>query len=485
MPAKRCGLYQSFEKQMFGNNKNCTFKIQYRAAPADLSLLNKQNIKMTNKTFLSLAVILLTVKSLQAQVSKQVHQMAYADSFRMVELYKDLHQNPELGFMELRTSGIVATELKALGYEVITGIGKTGVVGIFKNGNGPVLMYRADMDCNSVKEITGLPYASTKTMKKDDGTEVPVMHACGHDAHITWLLQAAKMMVKLKSEWKGTLLMLAQPAEEPMTGAKAMVNDKMYEKGVPVPDYLFGLHTTPIATGSIKNGYGERAAGSDQLDVTFYGIGGHGSTPELTKDPVVMASNAVMQYQTIISRSIAAQDAAVLTVGAIHGGGDNNVIPTSVVVKLNLRWFTEKTRNILLDGIKQINEGIAVANGLSKEMYPTILIKGNVYPQVNDTAVANRVNKALATVIAPEKIISNTLPIMGSEDFNHLVLGNGKTVCDYVWVGTAHPDLYAKALSEGKRAPFYNHNGNYQVDLAAIPLGAEIAVTALLELFKK
>lgn len=422
---------------------------------------------------------------LQAQLSKQVHQMAYADSLPMIEMYKDLHQNPELGFMEIRTSGIVAKELKALGYEVITGIGKTGVVGILKNGNGPVVMYRADMDCNSVKEITGLPYASTKTMKKEDGTEVPVMHACGHDAHITWLIQIAKMMVNLKREWKGTLVMLAQPAEEPMTGAKAMVNDKMYEKGVPVPDYLFGMHTTPIGTGRIVNGFGERTAGSDQLDVTFYGIGGHGSTPELTKDPIVMACNAVMQYQTIISRGIAAQNAAVLTVGAIHGGGDNNVIPTSVVVKLNLRWFTEKTRNTLLDGIKQINEGIAKANGLPMEMYPSILMKSTVFPQVNDTALAKKVNKALSNILAPEKILSNTPPIMGSEDFNHLVLGNGKSVCDYVWVGTAHPDLYAKAIKEGKSAPFYNHNGNYQVDLAAIPLGAELGTTALLEIFRK
>jgi hippurate hydrolase len=174
--------------------------------------------------------------------------MAYSDSSGMVEMYKDLHQNPELGFMEVRTSGIVAKELKALGYEVMTGIGKTGVVGILKNGDGPVVMYRADMDCNSVKEITGLPYASTKTMKKDDGTEVPVMHACGHDAHVTWLLQVAKMMKALKNEWKGTLVMLAQPAEEPLTGAKAMVNDKIiYLACTPGP-----LQQVPLSTAMAK-----------------------------------------------------------------------------------------------------------------------------------------------------------------------------------------------------------------------------------------
>ncbi|MDN3657021.1 amidohydrolase [Ferruginibacter paludis] len=440
---------------------------------------------MNKKVITFLSILIFSIGGLHAQVSKQVKQMAYADSGRLVEIFKDLHQNPELGFMEVRTSAIIEKELKALGYEVMTGIGKTGVVGILKNGAGPVVMYRADMDCNSVKEITGLPYSSTKTMKKVDGTEVPVMHACGHDAHVTWLLEVAKIMASIKNEWKGTLVMLAQPAEEPLTGAKAMVNDKMYDKGVPVPDYLFGLHTTPIATGSIKNGAGERAAGSDQLDVTFYGIGGHGSTPELTKDPVVMACNAVLQYQTIVSRSIAAQDVAVLTVGAIHSGGDNNVIPASAVVKLNLRWFNERIRTVLLDGIKRINEGIAVANGVAKENYPSILMKGSVYPQVNDPALSAKVNKALTPLLTPEKIITDTPPIMGSEDFNHLVLGNNKTLCDYIWVGTAQPDLYAKAVSEGKSAPFYNHNGNYQVDLAAIPLGAVIGTTTLLELFKK
>jgi len=436
--------------------------------------------------FIQASLIAQTKKPVTSGINlTAVKQMAYADSSRLVDIYKDLHQNPELGFMEVRTSAIIAKELQALGYEVITGIAKTGVVGILKNGDGPIVMYRADMDCNSVKEITGLPYASTKTMKKDDGTEVPVMHACGHDAHVTWLLGVAKIMMASKNQWKGTLVFLGQPAEEPLTGAKAMVNDKMYEKGVPVPDYLFGLHTTPIAVGSIKNGVGERAAGSDQLDVTFYGVGGHGSRPEVAKDPIVMASNAIQQYQTIISRNIAAQDAAVLTVGAIHSGGDNNVIPASAVVKLNLRWFTEETRNTLLDGIKRINEGIAVANGLPKESYPSILMKGSVYPQVNDTVLSARINKALRQVLMPDNIISNFPAIMGSEDFNHLVLGNKKTICDYVWVGTAHADDMLKAAQEGKTAPFYNHNGNYKVDLSAIPLGVVIGVTSLQELFKR
>lgn len=430
-----------------------------------------------------LAVALLTFTTLQAQTARQVKQMAYADSLRLVEIFKDLHQNPELGFMEVRTSGIIAKELNALGYEVITGIGKTGLVGILRNGDGPIVMYRADMDCNSVKEITGLPYASTKIMKKEDGTETPVMHACGHDAHVTWMLGIARIMKTLKSEWKGTLVLLAQPAEEILTGAQAMVQDNMYGRGVPVPDYLLGMHTQNSTLGTIINGTGVRMSGSDQLDVTFYGIGGHGSRPEETKDPVVMASNAIMQYQTIISRNIAAQEVAVLTVGAIHAGSDNNVIPSSATVKLNLRWFNEKTRNTLLEGIKRINEGIAVANGLSKELYPTIKMKGKVFPLENDVALTQSVNEALGKVVPPANIITNLPAFMGSEDFQHLVRDFEKTKSNYIMLGVANPDDCAKAAAEGKSAPFFLHGNNYQVDLRAIPLGTEIGTTALMAVF--
>ncbi|MEP7107128.1 MAG: amidohydrolase [Ferruginibacter sp.] len=441
--------------------------------------------KTTSKMKLLFTAILFSTATLHAQTTQKVKQLAYADSSRLVEIFKDIHQNPELGFMETRTSGIIATALKALGYETITGIGKTGVVGILKNGNGPIVMYRADMDCNPVKETTGLPYASNKTMKKEDGAEVPVMHACGHDAHVTWLLGIAKIMVTLKDEWKGTLVIVGQPAEEPLQGAQAMIDDKMYDKGVPVPDYLFGMHTWPIPVGYIYNVVGERMAGSDQLDITFYGIGGHGAHPETTKDPIVMGSTAVMQYQSIISRNIAAQDAAVLTVGAFLAGFVNNVIPPTALLKLNLRWFNDKDRNILMDGIKRINEGIAIANNLPKELYPTIKMKGMVYPLVNNAAMVNKINASLATVIAPGKIIKDVPAEMGSEDFPQLVSGIKKASYDFVMIGTANIEVAAIASAEGKKYPFFNHNGNYQVDLSAIPLGTQIGATALLEMFKK
>jgi amidohydrolase len=269
---------------------------------------------------------------------------------------KDLHQNPELGFMESRTAGIVAKELQALGYEVKTGIGKTGVVGILRNGAGRVVMFRADMDANAVQEATGLPYESKVRVKMPDGSETPVAHLCGHDAHVTWLIGVAKVMAGAKADWKGTLVLVAQPAEEPVLGAEAMVKDGLYTKhGVPKPDYLIGLHTTPVPTGMVVSKAGDFNAGTDQLDVTFKGVGGHGSSPHLAKDPVLMAATAVVQYQSIVSRAIDPLNAAVITVGSIQAGADNNVIPNSALVKINLRWYDEADRTRMIEGIERIN----------------------------------------------------------------------------------------------------------------------------------
>jgi amidohydrolase len=257
----------------------------------------------------------------------------------------------------------------------------------------------------------------------------------------TWMLGVAKTMTALKTEWNGTLVLLAQPAEELIRGAAAMVNDGMYSKGVPVPDYLFGMHTaSDFPVGHISNGTGVRMSGSNQVDVTFYGRGAHGSSPQGAKDPIIMACNAILQYQTIISRNIAPQDVAVITVGAIQAGADNNVIPASAIIKLSLRWFNEKTRNTLLDGIKRINEGIAVANGLPENQYPTIKMKGHAYPLENDTALTEQINAALRSVISKEKMITNAPAVMYSEDFQGLIYGNKKSVSDYILIGTAnHP----------------------------------------------
>jgi hippurate hydrolase len=418
----------------------------------------------------------------------EISQLVSKDSASMIGIFKDLHANPELGFMETRTAGIVANALKKLGFEVKEGIGKTGVAGILKNGPGPVVMYRADMDCNSVKETTGLPYASTKIVQKEDGSQTPVMHACGHDAHTTWLIGVATVLTQMKDKWSGTLVMIAQPAEEPILGAEAMVKDGLYTKyAVPEPDYLLGMHTAPIPVGLFVAAKGVRMAGTDQIDVVFKGIGGHGSSPQVTKDPIVMAAAAIMQYQVIVSRAIDPQKAAVLTVGSVQAGSDNNVIPSSALVKINLRWFDEKDRNLMVDGIKRINEGIARAYNLPDSMMPTMIMKGWSYPLDNSDTLTGWVVNGIKSVVPENQIIrEDRFPaVMGSEDFHHLVVHNNKKNYCYINVGTANPAIFAAGVKAGKQVPFNSHNGDYQVDTDAIPLGIKVASVAVLEVFTK
>ena len=408
------------------------------------------------------------------------------DKERLVTIYKDLHQNPELGFMEVRTAGIIAKELKALGYDVKEKIGITGVVGVLKNGAGPVVMYRADMDCNAVKETTDLPYASTVTVKREDGTETPVMHACGHDAHVTWMLGIAKLMAENKPLWKGTLIMVGQPAEEPILGAEAMVNDGLYTThAVPKPDHLFGMHTAPIGVGLVAAATGVRMAGTDQIDVTFHGVGGHGSMPNLAKDPVVMAASAVMQYQAIVSRGIDPKNAAVITVGSIQAGSDNNVIPASALLKVNLRWFNQADRKLMIEGIKRINEGVAHAYNMPEDQYPDMKMKGWSYPLDNDVELTKTVQNAIVDLIGKEKVLKeDRLPsVMGSEDFHHLVIHNEAKKYCYIQVGIAETQLFEQAVKEGKMFPFGAHNGDFRVDLSAIPEGTKIGATGLLAIF--
>jgi amidohydrolase len=415
-----------------------------------------------------------------------VKKMAYADSARLAEIFKDLHLHPELGFTEKRTSAIIASELQTLGYKVFTNIGKTGLAAVLQNGEGPIVMYRADMDALPIKETTNLAYASTITSKKDDGTDVPVMHACGHDAHVTWMLGVAKIMAASKNMWKGTLVFVAQPAEELILGADAMVKDNMYKRGVPFPDYIFGMHTRPFPVGDIENGAGVRMAGSDQFDVTFNGVTGHGSTPHLAKDPVIMSANAILDYQSIVSRSVSAQNPHVITVGSVVAGTANNIIPASATLKINTRWFTLSDRKLMIDGINRVDSSIALANDLAKELYPTIVMKGIAYPLSNDTLLSTKINTALSSFIPREKINTTNLPAMGSEDFPILgMYGSKRPVSDYVLVGIASPEVYYQARKEGKDYPFYLHNSNYTVDLSAIPFGTTVGAVSILEIFRK
>ncbi len=414
----------------------------------------------------------------------KVNSAVDADSARLTAIFKDLHQHPEIAFTETRTAAIVAKELKALGFTVTEGVGKTGVVGVLANGAGPTLWFRADMDSNAVREATGLPYASTAKQRLADGSEIDVMHACGHDAHVTWLLGLAKTMVAMKADWSGTLVVYAQPAEEVGLGAQAMVTDKLWQRGFPKPDFAFGTHTAPGPVGVISSSPGVRMAGVDQLDITFHGIGGHGSTPQMTIDPVIMAAQAVLAYQTIVSRTLDPQSSAVLSVGSIVVGRDNNVIPDIAVLKLNLRWFTPEVREQMLKRIDEINSGVAIAAGVGKDKMPTRVMKGNSGPLINDKALVARINPSLELLMGKGKVIDQFPAVMGSEDFQE-AFKSLETPYAFMLVGVAPPDMFAKAQAAGRPFPYSNHNPDFFVDLAAIPIGAKVNTVAVLSILAK
>jgi hippurate hydrolase len=422
-----------------------------------------------------------------AELASRAKAAIDADSTRLVAMYKDIHQNPELGFMETRTAAIVAKNLKALGYQVTTGIGGTGVVAVLKNGDGPVVMYRADMDANAVEEATGLPFASKVRVKREDGAEVPVAHMCGHDAHVTWMLGMAKALSALKADWKGTVILIGQPAEEPITGAMAMVNDGLWTRhDLPKPDYFIGMHTVPIPVGMVVSSAGPKMAGTDQLDVLFKGVGGHGSMPQLTKDPVLMAAFAITQYQAIVSRVIEPQQTGVLTVGSVQAGIDNNVIPQTALVKANLRWFDPVVRGQMLAGIKAISEGIARTYGMPEDQLPVITMKGGSTPLVNDEGLSGRLAATLKPVFGAKNVITDLPPATGSEDV-HLLKGPHTDVpFNFLLVGVADSRVFAAAQRPGvaMTLPYSAHNPNFVVDLAAIPVGASIATIAMLDLLQ-
>ena len=420
-----------------------------------------------------------------SELVSEINTAIDADKDRLIGIFKDIHQNPELGFMEERTSGIVAKELRTLGYEVKTGIGKTGVAAVMQNGDGPVVMYRADMDANAAEEKTNLPYASTKRVVNSEGVEVPVAHLCGHDAHTTWLLAMAKVMAELKDSWSGTLVLVAQPAEEQIEGASAMVEDGLYTSHkIPKPEYLIAMHTAPLPTGTVVSSEGVMMAGTEQLDVTIHGQSSHGSAPQFSKDAGLMAAYAVVQYQAITARVLDPRDPAVVTVGAINAGVENNTIPGTAELKLNFRFFDEDVRGQLFNGVKSISEGIARTYGMPEDKMPTIVRKGYSSPLVNDKDLANHMAQQLVEVdlVSPESMITEFRPVTGSEDAHMLVHGLDGVKVGFLAVGTAPPAMVEKAKKEGKALPFANHQSTFQVDLEAIPYGAKIASAVVLSL---
>jgi hippurate hydrolase len=352
-------------------------------------------------------------------------------SGRLREVYRDLHAHPELSFQEHRTAGIAAGWLKDLGFEVIEGIARTGVAGVLRNGDGPAVLLRADMDALPVREATGLAYAS-----EAEG----VMHACGHDMHVTCLLGAASELAASRADWSGTVVVVFQPAEELGDGAESMVADRLFER-VPRPDVVLGQHVAPIPAGVIGLQAGPMFAAADSLRITLYGAGGHGSRPEATVDPIVMAAAAVMRLQGIVAREVSATDTAVVTVGAVHAGTRGNIIPDEAELLLSIRTSDLAVRDKVLMAIERIVRGEAQASGAARE--PVMELTESTPAVINHAAAVDRTRGALASVVGADLVIE-TGPVTGSEDVGVLATAAGAPIVFWL-LGGADPAAFAGA----------------------------------------
>ena len=396
----------------------------------------------------------------------------------LVQTYEGIHTHPELSHHEEHTAALLAGELRKSGFTVTERIGKYpdgsqayGLVGILKNGAGPTLLIRADMDALPVLEETGVPYASHVRAKNPAGQDVGVMHACGHDIHVTTMIGVARSLDALKSQWHGTVMLLGQPSEETIDGAKAMVADHLYDR-LGRPDLAIALHdSSALAAGTVGITSGAALASSISYDVTMRGIGGHGSAPQAGKDPILMAAEFIVQLQSVVSRSEDPQDPAVITVGDIHGGTKRNIIPNEVKMELTTRAFSDKARQTIADGIARTAKGVAIAAGVPEAQMPLVKLLDEESTPVlfNDPALAARVRAALVRALG-EKNVIDTPRIMGSEDFGVLggqsgsatpsTLGGASAAQEdhtipvtMFLLGAADPAKLAAARAEGKELP--------------------------------
>jgi hippurate hydrolase len=398
----------------------------------------------------------------------------------LAELYRDVHAHPELSMQEHRTAEGAATRLDTAGYEVTRGVGGTGVVGLLCNGDGPTVMVRADMDALPVREATGQDYASTETATDPDGNEVPVMHACGHDMHVAWLAGATALLAGARNAWSGTVLAVFQPAEETAQGAQAMIDDGLFDR-FPKPDVILGQHVMPAPAGAIGYRPGTTQAAADSLEVRLFGRGAHGSMPESSVDPVVMAAATVLRLQTIVSREVAAAQSAVVTIGALQAGTKDNVIPDEALLKLNVRTFDEQVRTHVLDAIKRIVEAEATASAAPRP--PRITMTEHYPLTVNDPEQTARVAAALREQFGDDRVHELAAPVSASEDFGSF--GTEWGVPSVFWyVGGTDPDTYHQAEQAGRVAQDIptNHNPKFAPVLhPTLETGVQAITTAALD----
>jgi hippurate hydrolase len=424
-------------------------------------------------------------QSLDAMIDREIAQL--------VSTYKMLHAAPELSHYEDKTSAFLATQLRSFGYTVTEHVGKYdrpqfsgfGVVAVLKNGDGPTVLVRADIDALPVEEKNNVPYASKVKTKNEAGQEVSVMHACGHDVHITNLIGVAKILAALKDQWHGTLILIGQPAEETVDGAKAMLADGLYTR-FPKPDFTIGLHDSADAeAGKVLYAPGYAMASSTSVDLIIRGLGGHGSKPEATKDPIVIASQTILALQTIISRENSPLDPAVVTIGSIHGGTKRNIIPDEVVLQLTIRTYKEEVRQHILASIDRIAKGVAMAAGVPEDRAPILkVIESENAPSLyNDPQLTERLASAIGKAIGPDNMIKSS-PLMASEDFGHLSLDH-QIPSFYFWLGAMAPERIAESRKSGKPLPSLHSSLFEPLPEPTLRTGVKAMTTAVLELMKK
>lgn len=369
------------------------------------------------------------------------------------ELYRELHQKPELSFQEAATAARIAGELEKAGVSVTRGVGGHGVVGVLTNGPGPVVLLRSDLDGLPVREQTGLAFSSTHRMTNDLGETVPTMHACGHDIHMGCLVGSARVLAGLRDSWKGTIVFLGQPAEERGGGARAVLKDGLFQR-FPKPDACVALHcNASLLTGSVGFVEGYTFANVDSVDITVRGVGGHGAYPHLTKDPIVLASQIVLALQTVVSRETRPGEPAVVTVGSIHGGSKHNIIPDSVHLQLTLRSYTEEVRQNTLASIRRICRGLAESAGLPAELHPQVSVANEFTPALyNDPQLTRRLAQTARQWLGADRVLT-LQPVMGGEDFSEFGrTGDKIPICQF-WLGVVSPELNAEAVRSGKPLP--------------------------------
>ena len=443
----------------------------------------------------SFPVFLLTILpalSLFGQPTPQ--SLADAELPSLLGIYKDVHTHPELSGHEERTSAIIAQELRAAGCQVTEHLGKYeksdlkgyGVVGVMKNGDGPTVLVRTDMDALPVEEQTGLPYASKVVAKNDEGKDVHVMHACGHDAHISMFIGVVRALAKLKDQWHGTILFVAQPAEETGNGARALLRDGLYQT-FGKPDFALGFHDkADMQTGHIGVTEGYTYANVDSVDVTVRGVGGHGAYPHKTKDPIVLAAEMINAWQTIASRENNPLDPIVVTVGSIHGGTKHNIIPDEVKMQLTVRTYKTDVRERVLAAIDQIAKGIAAAAGIPAERAPIVSVAKDQFTPAtyNNPELTKRMIAVWRNALGKDNV-EIVDPTMGGEDFSEYSLPDHSIPAVDFHVGAVDPAKIAQFKQEGKELPTLHSSKFAPVPEPTIRTGIVAMTAAVLELMKK